>query len=281
MPRRTTILSDVLAFMVLLAMMAAGNCLECEMFRLSILAGIMAFFAAMPVSAFDMDAMSDAEREAFRAEIRSYLLENPEVLMEAIAVLEERRNQESQAAEVTMLENNRQDIFDDGFSYVGGNPDGDVTVVEFLDYRCSFCKRAFPSVEELIVSDGNIRFIVKEFPILGDASVLGSRYAIATKRIEGDVAYKSAHDALMILRGELNQEALSRISEQNGFDHTAIVAEMDSEEISEIIAFNRALGSRLEIQGTPSFIMGDNFVRGFVELDQMRAIVEAIRQEQG
>ena len=248
--------------------------------RLLALTGILAIFAALPAVAFEIDEMSEAERASFRFEIRAYLLENPEVLMEAIAVLEERRNQDTQAAEVGMLEDNREDIFNDGYSYVGGNPDGDVTIVEFLDYRCSFCKRAFPSVEELIASDGNIRFIVKEFPILGDASVLGSRYAIATKQIEGDAAYKTVHDAMMIMRGDLNNAALSRISDQNGFDHSAIVAEMDAEYITEIIASNRALGQRLEIQGTPSFIMGDNFVRGFVELDQMRAIVEAVRQEQ-
>ena len=248
--------------------------------RLLLFIGFLGLIAALPAAAFDIDAMSDDEREVFRSEIREYLLENPEVLMEAIAVLEERRNQGAQAAEVAMLEDNRQDIFNDGYSFVGGNPDGDVTIVEFLDYRCSFCKRAFPSVEELIASDGNIRFIVKEFPILGEASVLGSRYAIATKRIEGDDAYKVAHDALMILRGNLNEAALTRISDENGFDHDAIVAEMNSEDITEIIASNRALGNRLEIQGTPSFVMGDTFVRGFVELDQMRAIVAAVRQDQ-
>jgi len=280
MPRRISILGEVLAFATMQAMMAAGSSLESEMRRLSFFIGIFALFAALPAAAFDIDVMTDAEREAFRSEIRAYLLENPEVLMEAIAVLEERRNQGAQAAEVAMLEENREGIFNDGYSFVGGNPDGDVTIVEFLDYRCSFCKRVYPSVEELIASDGNIRFIVKEFPILGEASVLGSRYAIATKRIEGDEAYKAAHDALMILRGHLNDAALTRISDQNGFDHDAILAEMGSEDITEIIATNRALGNRLEIQGTPSFVMGDNFVRGFVELDQMRAIVEAVRQDQ-
>jgi len=248
--------------------------------RFAILTVVFAFFAALPAVAFEIDEMSDAERETFRSEIRTYLLENPEVLMEAIAVLEERRNQDAQIAEVSMLEDNRQDIFDDGYSYVGGNPDGDVTIVEFLDYRCAFCKRAFPAVEELLASDGNIRFIVKEFPILGEASVLGSRYAIATKQIEGDAAYKSVHDAMMILRGDLNDAALSRISDQNGFDHRAILAEMDAEYITEIIASNRALANRLEIQGTPSFVMGETFVRGYVELDQMRAIVQAVRQDQ-
>ena len=245
------------------------------------LAGTLVLGFALPASAFDIDAMSDAEREVFRSEIREYLLEHPEVLMEAIAILEERRNQEAQAAEVAMLEENRQEIFNDGFSFVGGNPDGDVTIVEFLDYRCGFCKRAFPAVQELLASDGNIKFIVKEFPILGDASVLGSRYAIATRRVEGDAAYQTVHDALMLLRGELNDAALAMISNQNGFDHAAIVAEMDSEDVTDIIATNRALALQLDIQGTPSFIMGDTFVRGFVELDQMRAIVESIRQDQG
>jgi protein-disulfide isomerase len=101
--------------------------------RLLALTGILAFFTVLPASAFDIDAMSEAERDAFRFEIRAYLLENPEALMEAIAVLEERRNQDAQNAEVSMLEDNREDIFNDGYSYVGGNPDGDVTIVEFLD----------------------------------------------------------------------------------------------------------------------------------------------------
>lgn len=236
---------------------------------------------AFPAQAFDMNNMTPEERQVFRLEIRDYLLENPEVLMEAIAVLEERRNQQAELAEARMLEDNREAIFADGHSYVGGNPDGDVTIVEFLDYRCGFCKRAFPAVEELLATDGNIRFIVKEFPILGDASILGSRYAIATMRVEGEDAYKDVHDEMMQLRGDLNESTLARISDDYGLDHRAISAEMDNPEITEIIAQNRMLGQRLEIQGTPSFIMGDNFVRGFVELDQMRAIVAAIRAEQG
>ena len=172
-------------------------------------------------------------------------------------------------------------IFDDGWSWVGGNPDGDVTIVEFLDYRCGFCKRAFPAVEELVESDGNIRIIVKELPILGPASELGARYAIATKRVVGDDAYKAVHDTMMTMRGNLSEAALAGISSNLSLDHGAIEAEMQSETVSRGIASNRELAGRLVIQGTPSFIMGDTFVRGFVELDQMREIVEAIRAEQG
>lgn len=232
-------------------------------------------------SAFEIEAMSDQERAVFQAEIRAYLLENPEVIMEAVQVLEQRRNQQAQASEQQMLEENRAAIFDDGYSYVGGNPDGDVTIVEFLDYRCGFCKKAFPEVEELIETDGNIRFIVKEFPILGPDSELGSRYAIATKMTHGDESYKRVHDMLMLLGGPLNEASLVRVSRDLALDHSAILAKMDDAEITRIITENRALAQRLEIQGTPTFVMGDNFVRGYVDLDQMQRIVEVIRSENG
>lgn len=243
--------------------------------------GLTAMFLALPAAAFDIDAMTEAERQAFREEIRGYLLDNPEVLMEALGVLEARREAEAAANEGQLLVEYEGAIFDDGWSYVGGNPDGDVTIVEFLDYRCGFCKRAFPAVEELVSTDGNIKLIIKEFPILGPASELGSRYAIAAKRVAGDGAYKSVHDAMMSMRGDLSEAVLAKLSDDLVLDHDAITAEMQSDEVSMVISTNRELASRLEIQGTPSFIMGDQFVRGFVELEQMRDIVEAIRAEKG
>ena len=107
-----------------------------------------AALATFPASAFEIDAMSDAERDIFRSEIRDYLLENPDVLMEAIAVLEERRTAEAETADVELLNTHREAIFNDDFSFVGGNPDGDVTIVKWMDYRCGFCKRAFPAMED-------------------------------------------------------------------------------------------------------------------------------------
>ncbi|MEL7152002.1 MAG: DsbA family protein [Pseudomonadota bacterium] len=237
---------------------------------------------ATAASAFDIDAMSEAEREAFRSEIRSYLMENPEVLMEAIGVLEERRAAEAVAQEGVLLEQYRASIFEDGHSWIGGNPDGDVTIVEFLDYRCGFCKRAHPDVQSLLASDGNIRIIVKEFPILGPESELASRFAIAAKIVEGDDMYSSVHDALMEWSGPVNQGALGRVAKSAGIaDVPAVLAEMNSERVSEIIAQNRMLAQALNINGTPSFIMGENFVRGYVDLQQMQSIVAGIRETRG
>ena len=238
--------------------------------------------AASPALAFDIESMSEAERDIFRAEIRDYLMENPEVLMEAIAVLEERRAAQAAAQEDVLLDQYRAAIFEDDHSWIGGNPDGDVTIVEFLDYRCGFCKRAHPEVQALLASDGNIRIIVKEFPILGPESELASRYAIAAKKLEGDAAYSAVHDALMEWQGPVNAGALGRIAAAAGIEnHDAIIAEMDSDETTAIITENRRLAQALNINGTPSFIMGDNFVRGYVELEQMKSIVAGIREARG
>ena len=248
----------------------------------SILASLaMIAFLAPAASAFDIDQMTDNERTIFRSEIRDYLLENPEVLMEAIQVLEERRARQAADQEQLLLSTHNDAIFNDGYSFVGGNPDGDVTLVEFLDYRCGYCKRAFPEVEELLASDGNIRFVVKEFPILGEASVLASRYAIAAKILAGDEVYKELHDNLMVWNGDINEAALARASRGLELDHEAVLDKMNDDDVSEIIQKNRELGSILQIQGTPTFIVGDAFIRGYAELEQMREIVRLVREEQG
>lgn len=251
------------------------------MLRSTLTALALTALMAPAASAFDIDQMTDNERAIFRSEIRDYLLENPEVLMEAIQVLEQRRAEQAAQQEKLMLSENYEAIFDDGYSFVGGNPEGDITMVEFLDYRCGYCKRAFPAVEELLASDGNIRFVVKEFPILGDASVVAARYAIAAKILAGDDVYKELHDKLMLWNGDINEAALARLSRGLDLDHEAVLAKMNDDDVSEIIAKNRALGSLLQIQGTPSFIVGDTFIRGYAELEQMREIVRLVREEQG
>ena len=244
--------------------------------------GILFLTLAAPMAAaFDIESMSEDERAAFRSEIRDYLLEYPEVLMEAISVLEERRERDAVAQDSEAIKRLHDSIFDDGFSYVGGNPDGDVTLVEFLDYRCGFCKRAFPTVEELVASDGNIRYIVKEFPILGDQSTLAAQYAIAAKFVAGDADYKRVHNTLMQHDGAVTDGFLVRTSRELGLDHDAIVETMDSEDVALAIGKTHALARALNVQGTPGFILGDIILRGFLELEQMREIVADIRASRG
>ena len=237
--------------------------------------------AALPATAqdFDISDMTPEQREAFGAQVRDYLLENPQVIMEAVNALENRQAEQQAVADQQIVADNADALFRDGFSYVGGNPDGDITIVEFSDYRCGYCRRAFPEVEELIESDGNIRFIMKEFPILGEDSVTSSRFAIATLMEEGDEAYKAVHDALITLEGEPSEQVLRRLADTLGLDAEAIIARMSDEEVTRRIQETRELATRLQINGTPSFVFGDQMLRGYVPLDGMRQLVEQIRSE--
>ena len=221
----------------------------------------------------DFADMTPAQRDAFGAQVRAYLLENPGVIMEAVALLEQQDAEQRSAADAALVEANRDALVDDGFSWVGGNPEGDVTIVEFMDYRCGYCRRAFPEVEQLLESDGDIRLIVKEFPILGEASMVSSRFAIATLIAEGPDAYGSVHDALMALDGDPTERVLASLAETLELDGAAIMAEMQGDEVTRRIAQTRQLAEAMQISGTPTFVFGDQMVRGYVPLDGMQQIV--------
>jgi protein-disulfide isomerase len=221
--------------------------------------------------------MTEAEREAFRSEIRAYLLENPEVLVEAMEVLQGRQDSEAANRDLAMLEENSDLIYNDPNSWVGGNPNGDITVVEFTDYRCGYCRKAHDEVAELVKSDGNIRFVLKEFPILGEQSLLSSQFAISVRQLYGDDAYKAAHDALITLRGDATPETLSRLASDLGHDPDTIAAQMAKPEVMSIIEANHALATMMEINGTPTFVIDQTMVRGYVPLEGMRQIVAGQR----
>lgn len=243
------------------------------------LATVAALALPLPAQAFDLTSMTEAERDAFHNEIRNYLMENPQVIMEAVAVLEQRQQQQQAQNDVTLVQDNAEALFSDDHSWTGGNPEGDITLVEFMDYKCGYCKRAFPEVESLVEADGDIRVIVKEFPILGEESLLAAQFAIATLQTAGDEAYKQVHDALMTFQGDISEPALRRVAEGFDLDADAIIAHMDSDEVGQVIAANHALGQRMNITGTPTFVMNDQMLRGYVPLDVMQEIAAEIRQE--
>lgn len=233
--------------------------------------------AALALAPLAVPAQEDDA--AFGERVRQYLMENPQVIMEAVALLEQREAEAQAETDTALIAAHSDALFDDGVSWVGGNPDGDVTVVEFLDYRCGYCRRAHPEVAELVASDGDIRLVVKEFPILGEASVLASRFAIATLRTAGDEAYKAVNDALMSMSGEVTEESLETLAGDLDLDRDAIRVDMSSAEVTRIIAENRALAQDMGISGTPSFVFGDRMVRGYVPLDTMQEIVSEERAD--
>ncbi len=234
---------------------------------------------AAPLAAFDMQAMTPDQRAAFRAEIRAYLLDHPEVLMEAIGVLEAREQAAQVAGDRDLVASLSDEIFDDGRSWVGGNPAGDVTLVEFMDYRCSYCRRAHADVTELLARDGDIRFVVKEFPILGPDSLLAARFAIAVRNTAGDAAYGTIHDVLITRRGPVTEGSLTRIARDAGLDPAPVLAAMDAPDVMAELQANRALAERLGINGTPGFVLGDEVLRGYLPLAQMAERVAQVRAD--
>lgn len=241
------------------------------------LAGLLAMTG--PALATDLTAMTEAEREVFRAEVRAYLMENPQVIIDAVNELERQKQEAQGDLDVAMVQDNHDAIFNDGYSHVGGNPEGDITLVEFMDYRCSYCRKAHADVHELVSTDGNIRFITKEFPILGPASLESSKFAIAVRHVAGDDAYVEANNALMAYNGEVNSTTLRRLAETLDVDADAVLDRMEAPEVTQEIADTRALAQKLQINGTPTFVLDDVMLRGYLPLDAMRQIVEEVRTE--
>lgn len=242
-------------------------------------AALLCLVMALPARALDLDNLSTSDRALLHEEIRSYLLENPEIIMEAVSVLERRQAASMAEADVHLVRANSEALFNAPHDWTGGNPQGDITLVEFMDYKCGYCRRAFDDVESLVETDGNIRLVLKEFPVLGEDSVMAARFAIATKQVVGDDAYKSVHDALMAYNGAMNEGGFTRLADALGLDANAIIAEMDSESVTEVIAANHALGQRLRVSGTPTFVMDDRMLRGFMPQDAMQQIADQIRAQ--
>lgn len=245
--------------------------------RLSLIAA--ALLAASPVLADGLTDMTDAERAAFREEVKTYLLENPDVIIEAMTVLQEREDAAAADRDLQMMAENKDAIFNSAADWVGGNPQGDITLVEFMDYRCGYCRKAYEEVEELVKSDGNIRFVMKEFPILGEQSLLSSQFALAVKMLYGEEAYKAAHNELITLRGDATPETLATLATQLGHDPAAVAAKMADPAVMEVIKANHELATTMAINGTPTFVIDQTMVRGYVPLDGMRQIVEGQRKD--
>jgi protein-disulfide isomerase len=243
--------------------------------------GFAALWTLTAQPAVAQSEISPTQREAMRTEIRAYLLEHPEVIMEAIQVLELRRKEAEAAAEAGAVASIGQELHDDGYSFVAGNPDGDVTVVEFSDYNCGYCKRAHADVQALLRMDPNVRLVIKEFPILGPASRTAAEVAMASMRQKDGAAYLEFNELLMQNRGSLDEATIYRLAQRAGLDAGLLRSDARDPRIAENLARTYALAQKLRIEGTPTFVIGDNVVRGFVPLKALQEAVAEQRANKG
>ena len=238
----------------------------------------MWFLAFSSISiAMDINNLTNADRKVLQKEIRRYILENPDIIFEAADIVRKREAALEVQEDEELIQSNFNEIFYDNYSYVGGNPDGDITIVEFVDYKCGYCRRAAELVRELIAKDDNIRFVVKEFPILGEASLVSSKFAIAVKNIGGPEKYKVAHDILLALTAEPTEIYLRRIAKELELNPEELFEAMQSDLVTQEIDQTGELAQKLQISGTPTFILGDQFLRGFVPLEILSKAIQSER----
>jgi len=227
--------------------------------------------AIAPFASIAQDLTDERIKELALQAIR----ENPQIIMEAVQILEAEQAAAQSQAQAEVLNNERQLLERDSNAPVLGNPDGDVTVVEFFDYNCPYCKRAMAEVQGLLDGDDNVRLVYREWPILGDGSVFAAKAALASRE-QGK--YEEFHWALMGMQGRAEEASVMRIAEEVGLDVERLREDMEAPEIQEHIATSMRLTQALGFSGTPSFVIGDNLVPGFVEVDQLRALVEETRE---
>ncbi|WP_137390547.1 DsbA family protein [Rhodoligotrophos defluvii] len=217
---------------------------------------------------------NDAQRGEIIETIRQYLLENPEFLREVIQALDQKEQQQQLAQAADAIKENAKAIFRDEKDFVAGNPEGDVTVVEFFDYNCGYCKRSQPDLMALLKQDKNVRFVLKEFPILGPGSLVAAKAAIAAKNQD---KYWEFHNALMAHNGSLDEAAVFATAKKVGLDLEKLKADMQGEAVTAQIEDGYRLARELGIQGTPAFVIGDKFLPGAVGLDALTKTVAEVR----
>jgi len=233
--------------------------------------------AAFPAAAEEPTTpggFSAAQEEAIGDIVRSYLLEHPEVLVEALNAYEARQQQIAEERQRQAVIAHQSALADDALSPVLGNPDGDVVVVEFFDYRCPYCKKVADKLLQTVQKDGGVRLVMKEFPILGPDSIYAARAALAADK-QG--RYEDFHFALMEVEGQIDEPAVIGVAKSLGLDIAQLQKDMTSEDIEIALRRNFELAEVLEIGGTPAFVIGDTLVPGAVEMETLEALIARVR----
>ncbi|TKZ15867.1 DsbA family protein [Shimia litoralis] len=203
------------------------------------------------------------------------ILEHPGIVMEAVAILEQQQTAAAGMARSDVLTNQRNLLELDPNAPVLGNLDGDVTVVEFFDYNCPYCRRAMDEVQGLLDDDPNVRLVYREWPILGEGSVFAAKAALAARE-QGK--YEAFHWALMSMNGRAEEASVMRVAAEVGLDVDQLRRDMEAPSIQEHLATSMNLAQSLGFNGTPSFVVGEELVPGFVEKSQLVEVVETARK---
>lgn len=239
--------------------------------RAALYAGVLA--SALP--AWAADSLSPVQKEAVRTVLKEYLQEHPELVVEALQASQRKQEAQLRERQKLSLTALKERLEADPDSPVWGNPKGNVTLVDFSDYNCPFCKRMYPTVEEVVAKDGNVRVVVKELPILGPESLTAARYALAARK-QGK--YAELRNALMLLPSRPDEKTVQEAARRLKIDVDQLKRDLSAPEVERELRKNQELAEALGIGGTPAFVIGGNLIGGAVGRDVLETRIATARQ---
>lgn len=242
--------------------------------RLLLTLALAAWFLLNPHTRGPALAAGEMSQDQLDQRIHDYILAHPEVLMEALQRLEQRQREAEAAQAKAALKARADDLFRDGQSPVGGNAEGNVTLVEFFDYNCPYCRQMAPVMEQAVADDPELRIVYKEFPILGPDSVFAAKAALAADRQR---KYPAFHKALYGARTRVTEAVVLKIAAETGLDVERMKVDMQLPEIQAAIARNMELAQALGITGTPGFVAGAQIYPGATDLATLKKLIEQAR----
>ena len=232
--------------------------------------------AVLPLRLASAADFTPDQRKAIEGIIHDYLTKNPEVMLDALEAAKEKLSKDAHDKAGAALTARRHDIFDDPATPVAGNAKGDVSLVEFFDYRCPYCKQVEPSLEGLLGEDRQLRVVYKEMPVLGPASMVAARAALAARN-QGK--YDAFHRTMMNTKGQIDEAAVFKVAGSVGLDIDRLKRDMAAPEIEKTIKANLDLADALDIRGTPGFIIGEEIVPGAVDLGTLKQLIADARKK--
>ncbi|NQV55801.1 MAG: DsbA family protein [Rhodospirillales bacterium] len=249
-----------------------------SLFKFGLAAALVSTLATPVLSQDTKSSLSGEQKREIERLIGEYIRTNPEIILESMRNLQERDRAAQQRRAAENLVSYRNELINDRQAPIGGNPEGDVTVVEFFDYRCTYCKRVYPAVVKLLSDDPNVRYVFKEFPILSPVSRIAAQAALAAWNID-KTKYVQFHTRLMATSGNLNEKRILLIAESSGLDSAKIKIEMNSPSIERALQANKHLAEKLGISGTPVFIIGNRLVPGAIDYSTLKKLVAEARDK--
>ena len=247
--------------------------------RTALLIAVAIFLAAPIAQSAQAQSFSAEQRLEIEKIVKDYLLKHPDLLQDVMAEMEKRQQAaDTEKHRAAVVENNAT-LFNSPHQVVLGNPHGNVTMVEFFDYNCGFCKRALPDMLSLLKTEPNLKFVLKEFPVLGEGSVEAAHVAVAARMQDtSGKKYIEFHQKLLGGRGQADKARALAVAKEVGFDMARIEKDMSSDEVKKTIDENMKLADALGVNGTPSYVVGDEVVVGAVGLDALKEKLAAERK---